>query len=244
MIYERQQRILNYLKQNKFATVKALSEVVYSSQSSVRRDLKALEQNGYIKQLYGSVVLSDYINTVVPVKLRESINVSIKDILAKEAAKQVFDGATLLLDGSSTVKRIMKYINHFKNLKVVTYNQQIFSEHTNPEIKLYCTGGRFDCQSNIFLGSTVENYISTINADLLFFSSQALSNDGIISDVSEEETALRKVMLSHAKKKIFLCDSSKLGLQKTFVLCDKNDVDLIICDKELPWKTTSPSDLL
>ena len=69
-----------------------------------------------------------------------------------------------------------------------------------------------------------------------FFSSQAISNYGEISDISEEETSLRKVMLSRSKKKIFLCDSSKLGLQKTFTLYNKDEVDLIICDKVLPWE--------
>ena len=75
-----------------------------------------------------------------------------------------------------------------------------------------------------------------VSADILFFSSQAISEDGEISDVSEEETSLRRVMLSRAKKKIFLCDSSKLGLEKTFRLCSKNDVDVIICDEKLPWE--------
>ena len=52
----------------------------------------------------------------------------------------------------------------------------------------------------------------------------------------EEETALRKIMLARAKRKIFLCDSSKLGKERTFAVCGKDDVDLIICDKRLPWE--------
>ena len=115
-------------------------------------------------------------------------------------------------------------------------NQRIFSECTSSQVKLYCTGGLFDSHSSIFYGNSAENYVSNIGADLFFFSSQAISEDGEISDVSEEETSLRKVMLSRSKKKIFLCDSSKLGLQKTFTLCSKDDVDLIICDKKLPWE--------
>ena len=65
-----------------------------------------------------------------------------------------------------------------------------------------------------------------------------ISNNNLyeISDVSEEETALRKVMLSRSKKKIFLCDSSKLGQKKTFTLCSKDDIDVIICNKSLPWE--------
>lgn len=236
MIYERQQTILNHLKQNKISTIKELAGIVWASESSVRRDVKMLEQKGYVTQMYGRVALSGYSNNVVPISLRDYSNAPVKDMLAKEASKYIFDGATILMDGSSTVRRIIKYANDFKNLKIITNNQQIFSEHTNPQIKLYCTGGLFNSQSNIFLGRTTEDYIKNINADIVFFSSQALSDDGEISDVSEEETSLRKVMLSRAKKKIFLCDSSKVGYRKTFTLCTKNDVDVIICDKPLPWE--------
>lgn len=236
IIYERQQTILNYLKQNKFSTVKELSKNVLSSESSVRRDIKVLEQKGYITQIYGGVTLAGYANDVVPIGLRDSSNISIKEDLAREATKHIVDGATILMDGSSTVRKIIKYMGHFKNIKIITNNQLLFSECTHPQIKLYCTGGLFDSQNNIFLGSSAENYVSSINADIFFFSSQAISNDGEISDVSEEETSLRKIMLSRSKKKIFLCDSSKVGLKKTFTLCTRSDVDLIICDKKLPWE--------
>lgn len=236
ILYERQREILNYLKQKKFSTVKELAKLVWSSESSVRRDIKTLEQKGYVSQIYGGVVLAEHKNSVIPVSLRDSLNSVIKDELAKEAAKYIFDGGTILMDGSSTVRRIIKYINHCNGLKIITNNQRIFTECSHPEVQLYCTGGLFLRQSNIFVGSTAESYVNNINADILFFSSQALSDDGEISDVSEEETALRKVMLSRAKKKIFLCDSSKLGLKKTFTLCSKDDIDAIICDKKLPWE--------
>ena len=238
IIYERQETILNYLKEKKISTIKELSKIVWASESSVRRDIKVLEQKGYVDQVYGGVTLAGYSNKVIPIGLRDSNNSTVKDELAKEASKYIFDGATILMDGSSTVRRIIKYTNIYKNLKIITNNQLIFSECSNPQIKLYCTGGLFDSQSNIFTGNAAENYIDSINADIVFFSSQAISNDGEISDVSEGETSLRKKMLSRSKTKIFLCDSSKLGLEKTFVLCTKNDIDLIICDKQLPWEKT------
>ena len=87
-----------------------------------------------------------------------------------------------------------------------------------------------------FVGAAAENYIRNTYADILFFSSQAISNDGEISDVSEEETSLRRIMLDRAKVKIFLCDSSKIGQKKTFTLCTKDNVNEIICDATLPWE--------
>ena len=235
IVFERQQTIMKYLKEKRFATVKELSGVVFASEASVRRDVKALEAKGLLKQIYGGVVLSEYENSVVPVRLRESSNSVIKDELAKRAAEEIFDGATIILDGSSTVRRIIKYIDKYRDLKIITNNVQIFDENIPSSVKLYCTGGLYISQSGIFVGSGAESYINGINADILFFSSQALSDSGEISDVSEEETSLRRVMLSRAKRKIFLADSSKLGDRRTFTVCTKDDVDKIICDKELPF---------
>ena len=234
--YERQEAILNYLKENKHSTIKELSKLVWSSESSVRRDIKSLEQKGYVKQVYGAVVSAEHENSIVPVTLRDSSNILIKETLAKKAVNHIFSGATIFMDGSTTVRQIIKHIDKFKELKIITYNQRIFSECTHPNIKLYCTGGLFNMQNGIFYGSAAENYINNTSADLFFFSSQALSYDGEASDVYEEETSIRKAMLARSKKKIFLCDSSKLGLQKTFKLCTKDDIDLIICDKKLPWE--------
>ena len=130
----------------------------------------------------------------------------------------------------------IKYINNFRDIKIITNNQLLFNETISPTIQLYCTGGRFISDNNTFVGSSAENFLKGINADLLFFSSQAISETGEISDASEDESSLRKVMLSRAKKKIFLCDSSKIGLKYAFTVCTKNELDEIICDKKLPWE--------
>ena len=63
--YERQKAILNHLESNKYSTIKELSKIVWSSESSVRRDVRALEQKGYVSQFYGGVTLTKYANDVV-----------------------------------------------------------------------------------------------------------------------------------------------------------------------------------
>lgn len=235
-IFERQKKILEYLEKAHFATIKELSNLVWTSESSIRRDLRALESKGYLKQIYGGVVFGEYDKAVVPIVIRDNFHSSVKDDLAKRAAELIFDGATVFLDGSSTVRRILRHISGSLTVRVITNNLNILNEHVPDKVTVYCTGGRFLPESNILVGSATEAYLNTVSADLLFFSSQAISEDGEISDVSEEETSLRRVMLSRAKQKIFLCDSSKIGIKNTFTVCTKDDVDRIICDVPLPWE--------
>ncbi len=231
----RQQEIMNYMLKHRFATVKELAKVIYSSESSIRRDIKILEQQGLVSQIYGGITLPEYTHTIVPFSIREHKNSPEKEHIAKKAAELIFDGATVFLDGSSTVKRILKYISPDKKVTIITNNNELFKNDIPENIRLHCTGGLFYKTDSIFIGPQAENYIKNLHADLLFFSSQAISENGEISDSSEEETSLRRVMLERAEKKYFLCDSSKLYSKRTFQLCNVNEIDGIICDVSLSF---------
>ena len=232
--YDRQQKIIEYLEAKQSATVRELSEVLFSSEASIRRDIETLEAQGFVKKIYGGVILSKFQNGVVPVNLRDSDHSGVKDELARRAAEMIKDGDTVIMDASSTVRRIIKHLSHVHNVKIITNNLRIFSECQNPEIKLYCTGGTYSSENHAFIGPSAENYLRSVSADLLFFSSQGITEDGVISDASEEESSLRRVMIKQAKRQYFLCDSSKIGLQKMFTLCHRDDITDVICDKELP----------
>jgi DeoR/GlpR family transcriptional regulator of sugar metabolism len=58
--------------------------------------------------------------------------------------------------------------------------------------------------------------------------------DGKLTDNSIEENSLRRIMLCHAKKRVLLCDSSKLGHIYLNNLCHLSEVDEIICERALP----------
>lgn len=234
--FERQQAIIHILETRKNASVRELAAELFTSEASIRRDIEVLEQQGLVKRVYGGVLLSRYQNEVVPLSLRDSDHSAVKEDIARRAAAMIRDGDTIIMDASSTVRRIIKYVSHRRNLKIITNNLRIFSDYSGSNIQLYCTGGTYNASNHAFTGPAAENYLKNISADYLFFSSQCITDDGTISDVSEEETALRRVMISRAAKQYFLCDSSKLGGQKMFTLCNKNDITDVICDVRLPWE--------
>lgn len=47
------------------------------------------------------------------------------------------------------------------------------------------------------------------HADLLFFSTKALSSDGVLYDATREEIHIHNAMLENSARKYFLCDSGK-----------------------------------
>ncbi len=225
--YERRQQLLGYLKEHKSATVAELSQVLYISEASVRRDIAALEAEGSVRRKYGGVVLAEYENSVVPLVLRDPVNAARKEEIAGRAAALVEDGMTVMLDASSTARRVVAHLEGKKDLRIITNNARIF-ERCPSGITVYCTGGRYLRENAAFVGAKAEEFVRGVRADILFFSSQGLSETGVISDASEEETSLRRAMLSAAKRSYFLCDNSKRGKEHTFLLCNVEEITGVI----------------
>ncbi len=232
--YERQQAVINFLKSHHTATIHTLAKHLYTSEASIRRDIAALEAAGLVVKIYGGVVLPEHKNEVVPVELRESANSAAKEIIAQEAAKLIHDGDTVFFDSSSTVRRICKHIKNRKHLKIITNNLRICQELKETDITVYLTGGEYYKKLDCFLGSYAERFIASINATSVFFSCKGLSQDGLLTDVSETEIAIRQAMLAHAENSYLLCDSSKVSQKYAFTLCQAQDLTKILCDKELP----------
>ena len=69
-------------------------------------------------------------------------------------------------------------------------------------------------------------------ADIVFFSTKSLSSDGVISDCTRQEVLVRNTMLKNAQKKVFLCDSEKLGTNSHFKQATLDDVDYLVSESD------------
>lgn len=232
--YQRQDEILQKLEQQPTMTVKKLAKLLYTSEATVRRDLNALERMGLVHRIYGGVVLAKYANSDLPLFMRKQTNAGEKEQIAARAAAMIPEGATVILDASSTTQHMVRYLTGYKRLTVITNGLKIAEGFTESAVKVLCTGGRYLPENASFAGYQAIEMLQGIRADYLFFSSQGLSEQGEITDHSEEETAVRRVMLRCAENKIFLCDGSKLGRKCLYSVCGAEDLQGIICDQPLP----------
>ena len=82
---QRQEEILEYLRESRFASIAELSNILYISQATVRRDIEKLAALGAVKTVYGGVVLAEYENAPVPVFFRDKENPASKELIAERA---------------------------------------------------------------------------------------------------------------------------------------------------------------
>ena len=229
---QREQQILNLLTENDgFLDVLSICEKLFTSQSSVRRDLKRMESAGLIERTHGGARLNENFSTIINFNERFAQNSYEKTIIAKKAVSLISDNSVIFLDQSTTAFFLAKELPNKSTLTVITNNVEILRFLSNTQINVICSGGQlFTKNRNCLIGIDAENIFIHTFADFAFFSCKALSADGIISDCSREEVVLRNCMLKNAKQKVFLCDKTKYNSRSTFTQCNLSSVDYLISD--------------
>jgi len=227
---ERQEEILQILLEHKSIRVNQLAKLLYVSPPTIRRDLSVLEQQGKIHRTHGGVVLRQAAENEIPLMYREEQNSVPKQIIAQKAMRHVKDGDVVFLDASSTVAHLIPHLKQLNDIIVVTNSPKTSMGLGEEGIKNYCTGGLLLSHSVAYIGNEAESFVSHINADVFFFSSRGYLEDGVITDSSVEEAAVKIAMLKQAEKSFYLCDNSKKNKKYMYNICSTNDVDGVITE--------------
>ena len=227
---ERQDKIVDLVSTRKYCTVDFLAKNLYVAPITIRRDLADLEGEGLLKRCYGGASIPEYQNREVPFDLRDRANSMVKAELGRRAAELLKDGDTVFMDASSTVRHIIDYIEPKQNLTVITNSMKAMEKLREKHIRCYLTGGMLLENSYALIGNIAEKTVSELYADVFFFSTQGITQEGVITDFSEAETRLRCRMMEHAKRSVYVFDSSKLGKSFLFKVCRIGDVDDFITD--------------
>lgn len=232
---QRENEIMELLKETTYATVDFLAQKLFISPSSIRRDLTHLENRGLVKRTHGGVSLISAQPGTAPFALRIQENRREKIAIVRLASKLIKHGTSIFIDSSTTALNFSSFLTADMNLTIFTNNIGLAHLLASKHITVYCIGGLVsDCNDVITTGSFALQMLNNIYADMFFFTSAALSEDGVITDTNENETAIRKMMLSHSKKKVFLCPYTRFSTTAPYKVADVLDLDYIVSEKKLP----------
>lgn len=230
-IYTRENQYINLLAQ-KPLSIKELSEKLFISEPTVRRDIALLKEKGILMSKRGVVELkTNSPDQRIPLFIRHLEQNEEKQSIARRAVEHVKDGYIIMLDASTTAFHLLPYLTEFKSIMVITNGAKTALEAASMGIRTICTGGELIPESFCYAGTDAESVLRNYNADVAFFSCRGISEDGIATDNSILENSMRKIMIKNAKKSYILCDSSKFGKTYLNTLCDIKDLQGVITNR-------------
>ncbi|MBQ8869115.1 MAG: DeoR/GlpR transcriptional regulator [Oscillospiraceae bacterium] len=227
-IYNREQKYLNLLSERDY-TVKELSEKLFVSEPTVRRDIVTLKEKELIVCKRGNVKLkTTSADKRIPLFIRDMEHNEEKKEIALKAVSHIKDGDVIMLDASTTAYYLLPHLTMFKNILVITNGAKTALEAASMGIRTLCTGGEMTLDSFSYVGTDTESFLRRYNADVAFFSCRGLTDDKIATDNSILENSVRKIMIQNSKKSFLLCDKSKFSKKYLNTLCSEKEIDGII----------------
>ncbi len=235
LIVERQERLLNILRERKTATLEALGEALEVSASTVRRDLEALEQRGLVERTHGGAVYRGPHHHSIVLAERMHEQVEAKEAIGRFAASLVKPHMTVLLDGGSTVYYAAKQIDA-RPLQVVTNSLSIAHLFADDEgVEMVLAGGNLYPRTGVCVGPIATHALGDLHADLLLFSLAGVYDNAAYNH-NLAMAEVEQVMLRQAARSVMLMDAGKFGRKSLARVCGLDEVDMLVSDASLSEK--------
>lgn len=219
---ERQKTILQLLREKGRIYVTEVAEQLHYSEMTVRRDLKAMEEDHLLQRCHGGAVEMDTMDA--PISMRTHVGDDSKKLLAKKASVYLRDDISVFLDSSSTCGYIVPHIAEHSGITVFTNSVCTLQLLAQYHIPCHVIGGHYYEKDMCMVGSLAEDMAEKINVDVAFFSCAAISSDGRITDKDELQTSVRKKILQNAIRSVMLFDKNKLDKLYLYNVCHRDDL--------------------
>ena len=230
---ERQEKIYEIVNQRNSVKVSELSEVLDTSEVTIRRDLDELQRQKRVIRTHGGAI-STY-NVGKPINFTQLIQRenTEKRKIAMAAYDMIQEDDTILLDTSSTVNELVNLIAHGpkKNLRVVTTSLvalKTLGESKNCNFQV--VGGEINYEWKTVEGSAACRFIRDIRVDKTFVGINGVDEKFGFSTPRYADADIKTEMLNSSHCGFVLADHTKMG--KTY-LARIEMPDYLITDREV-----------
>ena len=226
---ERRNRLLELVRNRRFAPLPELAESLNVSESTVRRDLEQLEQAGALRRVHGGVLYTGSSPKLPHFESQQSFEWLQKKAIAQRAVELIDDGDTVLLDGGSTTYEVARLLVG-RPLHVVTNSlpvANLFAADTRSDLVMI--GGNLCPRSGVAQGPYADKMLSMVRVRRTILSVAGINDEGFFNNnllLVETE----RVMMRAADEVIIVADSSKFGHQSLTHLCALDAIDRLVVD--------------
>jgi DeoR/GlpR family transcriptional regulator of sugar metabolism len=230
---ERQLQILNLLKSQQAVRIEELSEMLGVSANTIRRDLRALEQQGVVDRKQGGALLADGRSVFTSFSTRSAEHAEGKKQIARLAAEMVGHRSTVILDAGTTTYEIFSLLSEREDLTIITNSLMISVAATNScQASTILCGGIILEAPRSLIGLPAEQFFNQIHADVLFLAVSGVSANKGFTNRNLHETPIKRKMMEASRQIIAVADSSKVGHDSLSPIAELSEVDALITDAD------------
>lgn len=204
--------ILKLLEERKSITVTELRELLDASESTVRRDITALDKAGKLTKVFGgAVALNHKVTAYEPTVAQKSeLNKEEKKKIAKYAASLITPDDFVYLDAGTTTGLMLEYL---AGARAVFVTNAVSHAQTLAKmgIRVYLIGGELKSSTEAVVGSQAMQMIQMSHFTKGFFGTNGITRREGFTTPDTSEAIVKSTAMKQCKDVYILTDKSKFG---------------------------------
>jgi DeoR/GlpR family transcriptional regulator of sugar metabolism len=231
LIAERRRRILEHVRTRGYASFRDLAEVVGISESTVRRDLRAMVADGLLGATRGGVSHLDRA-AAGPVGDTATDPVAAeRAAIAARAAMLVEPASAILLGPGRTTVQLARRLIDVGPLTVITNSVPVTTAllHVD-DIDLVMVGGTLRRSISAFVGPMTQLSLEGLRGAQVFLSGDGVTVDRGLTTPNVFAAATDSALVAAARQVVVLADHTKLGRDTMCQTVPTHRIDVLITD--------------
>jgi len=224
--------VLDLVGRRGFVALTDLAQAIEVSESTIRRDLDHLHQQGVLKRTHGGAIYLGDGLTLPALEERTGSQVEEKRAIGRAAASLIRDGDAILLDGGTTTLEVARRLVG-RPIQIVTNSLPIANLFASShETDLVILGGYVYPKTGVALGPLTVQMMENIHVQKAILSVGGITAKGLFnSNLLLVET--EQQMMQCADEVVVVADHTKIGRQALAFLCELPAIDTIVIDTAL-----------
>ncbi len=225
---ERQQIILEMLKTNRIVKVQEICNRTHGSESSVRRDLQALEERGLLERVHGGAKINYALQNEPDMFGKASQHPNAKQAIGKQAATHVNAEDVIFLDAGTSTLAMVDYLPINQGITVVTNGILHASALAERHIQTILVGGKLKATTKAIVGVDAISQLSKLRFNKAFLGINGVHPIDGYTTPDPDEAAIKEYAMAKAQHSFVLADSSKLNEVSFVQVAPLNAATLIV----------------
>ena len=227
------QKIRDLLTEKNSISIPELCEQFNVSKNTIRRDIAELDKEGFIRKVYGGIMLKTVNNDkpLEPFTARESRNIEAKKAIARLAVNQIKEGDVVYIDSGTTTMHMVPLLSKIAHITILTASVHVINTATEyPGLNVIAVGGSLYAPTKSFVGPNVIDCLQKYNISKVFLSCTGLALEHGATNGSQLENEIKHFLASQTCPKYLLADHSKFDAVSLMTYCPLEQLDYIITD--------------
>lgn len=208
---QRQELILKLLEENGSVTVTEVKDLLDASESTVRRDITALDKEGKLVKVFGGAVAAKEGAVTAheyTVAQKLDLNREEKMRIAKYAASLIEPEDFVYLDAGTTTGYMLDYISE-RRVTFVTNAVAHAQRLVAMGMKVLLVGGELKASTEAVIGNQAMRMIGGYHFTKGFFGTNGAARKSGCTTPDANEAMVKQTAMEQCKECFVLCDSSK-----------------------------------